>query len=168
MHTVIFDLVGREQVRQSILRFGCILLVVLACGYSYADGSDGIPPLSPELADQGWVLLKKSGTEPSRFSLTEGGAIRIVADNSNALIYRRVPESDEQKTALSWQWQLRQATDVTDLTKKRHDDRPVAIYAAFSVDKKYLGLWSRFKNSVLLPALGIPLARQSPDLCLGR
>ena len=154
---MVFDLVDREQFRQSIRRFGCILLAALVCSLSYADSDDEAPALSPELAEQGWVLLKKSGTEPSRFSLAEEDVIRIVAENSNALIYRRVPESDEQKTALSWQWQLREATDVTDLTKKRHDDRPVAIYAAFSVDRKYLGLWSRFKNSVLLPALGIPL-----------
>jgi len=149
---------------------GCVAVFLLMgySGYSHGVETETIEKgdLPASLASQGWVLLTRAGTAPTVFSevVVDVGksspsekAIQVVADNSNALIYLEVPEADQQKRFLEWQWQVREATAITDITQRPGDDRPLAVYAAFDVDSRYLGWWSRFKNAVLLPVLGIPL-----------
>ncbi|MBL1433000.1 MAG: DUF3047 domain-containing protein [Gammaproteobacteria bacterium] len=137
-----------------------LLLMLIAAPIVYANSAKDVEAglISSELKDGGWKLLKKYGTDPTRFELLEDGSIRVIADDSNALIYRKISGDQAQKRFLQWQWRVDERTRATNIVTKHDDDRPIALYVAFNVDKKYQNWWVRWKNKLLYTVAGIPVS----------
>jgi len=124
-----------------------------------------VQPLEPELAAAGWQLLARSDVAATEFSL-QGAPnseqypaeplLRINAKNSNALIYRELTAEEQNATHLRWLWRVDQAPPITSQRRVDSDDRPVALYVGFSVKRKHLGLWTRFKRSLVSRFSGLP------------
>ena len=113
--------------------------------------------LDPTLAAKGWVLLTKRNVPPTEFSASDSDVISIATNSSNALIYRELDNrglSREDSPALTWQWRV----DLIDegVGEGKDPDWPVAIYAAFEVDKKYINWWRRWVNKLTFSAAGLP------------
>ncbi len=136
-----------------------VTLFILVTSPGIAD--DGIGnvesgQLGPGLTEQGWNLLKKRGTAATTFTLLGEDTIRVEADNSNALIYREVAPANNGHLYLEWEWRVDETTAPTVVTDRRHDDRPLAIYAAFKIEDRYQSLWRRFMNMIAYAAVGLP------------
>jgi hypothetical protein len=112
--------------------------------------------LDPALETEGWVLLKKRGVLATMFIQDAPDQIRIEANQSNALIYREVNDDHVQRPVLSWSWRTDSATDRAEIESAVNEDWPVAVYAAFKVDKQYVGLWRRFVNKIVYGVAGLP------------
>ena len=111
--------------------------------------------LDPRLTAQGWELLTKRAVLPSVFTATEPETIQISTNNSNALIYRSLPLSGLQtKTTLTWEWRVESVSER--ISAGKDPDWPVVVYAAFDVDKQYVGWWRRWLNKLTFSFAGLP------------
>lgn len=111
--------------------------------------------LAAEIKAQGWKLLGFDDVPATQFSLTDG-SIRIEANASNALIYRELAEQDKAAQFLSWSWQAESLPPSKILTKINNDDRAIALYVAFEIDRSNLSLWGRISSSVASLFSGLP------------
>lgn len=123
--------------------------------------------LPPELEADGWQLLSRNDVPATSFSLenTSDAAtatsaprqeLRIEANQSNALMFRALSDKEQRAKVLSWSWRVDQAPPANSLRHVDNDDRPLAVYVGFSVNPKHLGLWARFKRSLVSRFSGLP------------
>ena len=111
--------------------------------------------LDPALAERGWMLLTKRNVDVTLFRALDPDTIRIHTDRSNALIYREpAPGREPMRPLLTWEWRV--DTWRTGEGTGRDPDWPVVVYAAFDVDRQYIGWWRRLINRVTLGAAGLP------------
>jgi hypothetical protein len=113
--------------------------------------------LDQGLTAEGWQLLQKRGVPATLFSQPESGVILIQSNASNALIYRAVePHEAASQPVLTWSWRVDEIEASEDLVAGDQPDWPVAVYAAFAVDKAYVSWWRRFVNRIKFNAIGLP------------
>ena len=113
--------------------------------------------LDPKLEAEGWVLLTKNRVPPTTFELDSDGSIVVTVDGSNALIYKPLAPQTEAAGELSWSWRVDSVASTANAVDRGADpDWPVAIYAAFEVDKQYVGWWRRFLNRMKFSVAGLP------------
>ncbi len=101
-------------------------------------GSEGLS-VRPDLAKAGWKVLTFAGKPATQFTGRADGAIQVTAADSVAILYRRVSDGDKQKRQLTWRWRVDKTTPATDLSRKGHDDRPLALHVWFPEDQT--GSW---------------------------
>ncbi len=111
--------------------------------------------LDAQLAGQGWVLLTKRGVRPSEFAQIAPETIQVSTDSSNGLIFRELsaPRESEPKT-LTWEWRVDFVSERK--VSGKDPDWPIVVYAAFDVDKRYLGWWRRWLNKLTFSFAGLP------------
>ena len=113
--------------------------------------------LDPELEAQGWTLLTRNRVPPTTFELDGDGSIVITVDGSNALIYKPAAAQPEEASELHWSWRVDNVTnEPASFDPAADPDWPVAVYAAFEVDKQYVGWWRRLLNRLRFSAAGLP------------
>jgi hypothetical protein len=135
----------------------CVSLICSAIVFAETDFSTvEIAGLDPALESDGWILLTKRGVAPTIFTRDEPGGMRIEANQSNALIYREVDVEPSERPTLTWSWRIDVAKDRTEIESGVNEDWPVAVYAAFKVDRQYVGLWRRFVNKIVYGVAGLP------------
>jgi len=109
------------------------------------------------LTAEGWQLLQRKGVPATLFSAPEPGVILIQSEASNALIYRALePSESASQPVLTWSWRVDEIEAAKDVLAGTQPDWPVAVYAAFAVDKAYVGWWRRFVNRIKFNAIGLP------------
>ncbi len=118
-------------------------------------GSEGLP-VRPDLAKAGWKVLTFAGKPATRFTGRADGTIQVTATNSVAILYRRVPDGDRPKRQLTWRWRVDKPTPATDLSRKGHDDRPLALHVWFPNDPDQTALLERLETA-LAGIFGVPL-----------
>ena len=96
-------------------------------------------PVRPDLSKAGWKVLTFPGKPATQFTGRADGAIQVTAADSVAILYRRVSDGDKQMRQLTWRWRVDKTTPATDLSRKGHDDRPLALHVWFPEDQT--GLW---------------------------
>ena len=112
--------------------------------------------LDPTLLADGWVLLQKRDVSPTVFSSYDSDTIRIISDRSNALIYRSVTGEESNLPFLSWEWRIDEVKHRDEVSAAANPDWPIVIYAAFEVDKQYVGWWRRLVNRITVGVAGLP------------
>ena len=110
-------------------------------------GSEGLP-VRPDLAKAGWKVLKFAGKPATQFTGRADGAIEVTAAESVAILYRRISEGDRQKRQLSWRWRVDKTTPASDLSRKGHDDRPLALHLWLPKDPDKTGLLDKLKTTM--------------------
>ena len=125
-----------------------------SAGFSVAEVETGT--LDPALLADGWVLLQKRGVAPTVFRSDDSDTIRIVSDRSNALIYRSVAGTQSSQSFLSWEWRLDEVKHRDEASAAANPDWPIVIYAAFEVDRQYVGWWRRLVNRIVAGVAGLP------------
>lgn len=165
---------------------GLLLLGYATLGYTtLAHSADtdfenvSVQPLEPALAEAGWLLLARNDVAATQFSAHRESVpgnnqpvndqpindqpetappvlLRIDANNSNALMYRKLTAAEQNATHLRWSWRVDQAPPVTSLRRVDGEDRPLAVYVGFEVKRKHLGLWTRLKRSIVSRVSGLP------------
>ena len=103
-------------------------------------------PVRPDLSQAGWKVLTFAGKPATQFIGRADGAIQVTAADSVAILYRRVSDGDKQKRHLTWRWRVDKTTPATELSRKGHDDRPLALHVWFPKDKT--GLWERVETAL--------------------
>ncbi len=78
-----------------------------------------------------WQLLSFPGIEPTRFLVDREHQIEVDAKNSSAVMYRPVAADEGESNVLRWRWRVEMANMTADLSRKGHDDRPLAIHLLF-------------------------------------
>lgn len=133
---------------------GTLLLVAVAVAQSEFDPEQiAAGELDPQLVEQGWVLLTKRGVPPTRFRFAGDATIAVDTNLSNALIFREL-DKNHSVNSLSWEWRV--DTLTTGAKVGADPDWPIAVYAAFEVDKQYIGWWRRVMNRLTFSAAGLP------------
>ena len=112
--------------------------------------------LDQGLTAEGWQLLQKRGVPATLFSEPESGVILIRSHASNALIYRAAEPHESSQSVLTWSWRVDEIEANGDIIAGGQPDWPVAVYAAFAVDKAYVSWWRRFVNRIKFNAIGLP------------
>lgn len=110
-------------------------------------GSEGLP-VRPDLAKAGWKVLTFAGKPATRFTGRADGSIQVTAAESVAILYRRISGGDRHKRQLTWRWRVDKTTAATDLSRKGHDDRPLALHVWFPKDPDQTGLSVRLQTAV--------------------
>lgn len=113
--------------------------------------------VTPDLGGAGWKVLGFPGKAETRFVGRADGVIEVTAVNSVALLYREVPAADRGVRYLSWRWRVDNTTAPTDLSRKGHDDRPLALHIWFRDDPRDGDLWRRMRRGVMAGLFGVPL-----------
>ena len=93
-------------------------------------------------------MLTFAGKTATRFTGRADGAIEVTATDSVAILYRQISGGDRQKRQLSWRWRVDKTTPATDLSRKGHDDRPLALHVWFPKDPDQTGLLERLETTV--------------------
>lgn len=118
-------------------------------------GSKGLP-VRPDLAEAGWKVLTFAGKPATRFAGRADGTIQVTATKSVAILYRRVPDRDRPKKQLTWRWRVDKTIPATDLSRKGHDDRPLAVHVWFPKDPNRTGMLESL-GTALAGLFGVPL-----------
>lgn len=115
--------------------------------------------LEQKLAEQGWRLFDYPLQKPTSFKLIDDRTIEVATNDSSALIYRPVDESNKQRRYLTWRWRLEQPMSMpkTDVSIKGGDDRPIAVHVWFKEPAK-LSLRSILKSKAEERAFGMPIS----------
>jgi hypothetical protein len=139
----------------------CVLVLLCSfCSQAFAETDFSTvesAALDQGLTAEGWQLLQKRGVPATLFSQPEPGVVLIQSDASNALIYRAVePHESASQPVLIWSWRVDEIEASENLVAGVQPDWPVAVYAAFAVDKAYVSWWRRFVNRIKFNAIGLP------------
>ncbi len=127
-----------------IFRFAGVGIAVLVSGLATAIPIDNISlPIGPDLERAGWKVLTLSGKPPTHFVGRADGTIKVTSESSVAFLYLEVPVASQHKRRLSWRWRVDLAMSPTDLSRKGHDDRPLALHVSFPSRSHEGGLWQR-------------------------
>ena len=113
--------------------------VILGLVFLAQPAGSQVLPVKPDLSKAGWKVLTFAGKPATQFIGRADGAIQVTAADSVAILYRKVSDGDKQKRQLTWRWRVDKATPATDLSRKGHDDRPLAIHVVFPKDPDQTG-----------------------------
>ena len=104
----------------------------------------------------GWKVFTFFGKSATRFTGRADGAIEVAAADSVAILYRKIAGGDRQKRRLSWRWRVDKTPPPTDLSRKGHDDRPLALHLWFPKDPDQTGILETLETA-LAGIFGVPL-----------
>ena len=110
-----------------------------------------------ELEKAGWKIWTLDGKKATRFTRRDDGAIKIVADRSFAMLFRRIANDQDRAHQMVWRWRVDETMQPTDQSRKGGDDRPIAVHLWFDDDPNTSSLWRRLKRTVARHLLGVPL-----------
>lgn len=77
-----------------------------------------------------WQSWTFRGIPPTDFALG-GGTLNITASQSSSVVYGIVPTAARDAAQASWQWQVAQSVEPTNLAVRGGDDRAIALYFVF-------------------------------------
>lgn len=141
------------------VRAFAVAAVLLALPAQAAETPNGAnAAIDPRLVDLGWNLFESSKWKPARFEAADGGAIRVMTDNSTALIWRNLDEAVKQRRYLSWRWRVDAAMPATDIRVKGGDDRPIALHVWFEDPPGRNSFFGSIRNTVIEALFGIPVS----------
>jgi len=112
-------------------------------------------PLGDALSRDGWSRLGFDGIADTQFESVDQ-SIRIEANASNALIFRKLSDSETNATVMSWSWRVDSLPPSKTLTKVDDDDRAIALYVIFEIEPRNLSLWGRIRSNLVARFSGLP------------
>ncbi len=140
---------------REMFKFACVGIGVLVSGLATATPvAYMLLPIGPDLEQAGWKVLTLSRKPPTHFVGRVDGVIKVTAESSVAFLYRDVPSASQHKRYLSWRWRVDLAMTPTDLSRKGHDDRPLALHVSFPSRSNKRDLWQRLRRAFI----GAPLS----------
>ena len=122
-------------------------LVVAALSLAGPAGS-AISPMTPDLERAGWKIFALPGTAATRFFGRADGTIDLVAEGSFAMLYRNLSDADRQRPFLTWRWRVERTIAPTDLSRKGHDDRALALHLWFPEGPDQVGLLKKLSHMI--------------------
>jgi len=100
--------------------------------------------------ESAWQEMDLRGKARNRFEFTEQGIV-VRSETSISALYTSLPGLDLQHTPiLSWRWRVDLGFEPADLQRRGHDDRPLAVFVAFSYDPQTATPWERFIRPVVV------------------
>jgi hypothetical protein len=117
---------------------GAALLVAGVCLAGPAGAE--VSPMTPDLERAGWKIVALPESPATRFSGRADGIIDVAGEDSFAMLYRGISDANRRQPFLTWRWRVDTTIPPTDLTRKGHDDRPLALHLWFPEDPDQMGL----------------------------
>jgi hypothetical protein len=85
----------------------------------------------PDLAAAGWSVVTFPGVAPATFSARGANTLEVVADAAAGLLWHAMKQAQAPVAKAQWSWRVEQGVVPTDLTRRRKDDRALAVYFVF-------------------------------------
>ena len=139
------------------MRFGRLAATAFAVASMASVGLAATGAMDPALGARGWMLFDDPRWRPAVFRLQDETTIAVRTDDSTALIYRPVEDTNRHKRYLSWRWRVEQPMPTTDISVKGGDDRPIAVHVWFEEPAGRFDLWQFVKSKTVETLFGIPV-----------
>ena len=114
-------------------------------------------PARPEMADalaaRGWEEIVFDGFAPNRWTAVPGG-VRVASDRSVSALFRPLAADLARAPVLRWRWRVSAAPAPTDLTRKRGEDRAVAVYVGFPYEPERAGFLEALRRQAIVAMRG--------------
>lgn len=110
------------------------LAVVAALSVSGASALADDIRFGDDLEAAGWRELKFRNYAATQYR-SENGNLAIVAANSASMLYLPLGAERLSPSRGRWSWRVDEGVGPTDLSKKRSDDRAIALYFVFADEK---------------------------------
>ncbi len=111
------------------LTTGLILAATLLAGVPAP--AEGPVSFGPDLAARGWVQMDFRGRSPAVFEAEGPGRLEVRADAAVSVLYRVLPRQFATTEVADWRWRVDAGPPATDLTRRRGEDRALAVYFLF-------------------------------------
>ena len=136
----------------------CLALAVLSLFWPATSAKADV---DPSLTAQGWRELTFDGKRPNRFTAGPDGGITLTSEAGDSVLYRPMQVDVHKTPCLTWRWRVDQAPPVTDLTRKRADDRAISLWVGFRFDSANASLGERIKHEAQQLAMSGTVPGQS-------
>ena len=97
----------------------------------------GAPPavaealhFGPGLA--GWTAVGFPGIAPAHFAAIDDATLSIATDQAAGMLWHPLSGTTQHARTARWRWRVDVGVAPTDMTRRRADDRAIAIYFVFS------------------------------------
>jgi len=83
------------------------------------------------LRTAGWSTISFPGIPPASFTPGASNTLEVATNASAGLVWRTVKQAGPTAGEARWSWQVEEGVAPTDLTRRGHDDRVLAVYFVF-------------------------------------
>ena len=131
----------RDKQTESVHRFdefcaAAAIVTAFVLGLSFCAPTNATAatavPFGPDLAANGWQLMRFPRRTATRFTAQGPGTLLINADRAVAVLWRLMMPVERNPVAAQWRWRVDKGVGPTDLSRKGGDDRAIAVYFVFS------------------------------------